>query len=106
MVSWSRFLFEKLTGNESIKEFPRFCGTGRLIAVFIRASLIPFKFTTGQPIYLIHFNIISHVCKDLPTVFFPSSFPIKIVYSYDGQALPETAIVFVTHWPVFSPLNK
>jgi hypothetical protein len=37
LTPWSRVLLEKLTGSQSVKKFPAFCGTRRFITAFTSA---------------------------------------------------------------------
>jgi hypothetical protein len=39
LTQWSRFLLEKLTGSELVKNFPAFYGNGRFVTAFTLFSV-------------------------------------------------------------------
>jgi hypothetical protein len=68
-----------------LKNFPKFYGTRRFIAVLTRALRWSLSWTKSiQSItpYPIHFIIIPHLRLSLPCGLFPSGFPTKILYAF------------------------
>ena len=84
----STVLFEKLTGSQLVKKFPAFYGTQRFITAFTSARQLSLSWvrsiqsisphTTFRRSILI---LSSHLLLGLPSAFFPSGFPTKILYT-------------------------
>jgi hypothetical protein len=82
LSKWSRVLLEKMTVAQLVKKLLSFYGHLTFIAVFTRAR----HWSLSLPIYPIYFSFIlilsSQLHLGLPSAFFPSGFPTKILYLF------------------------
>ena len=85
LTPWCRVILEKVTGLQLVKKFPAFHGTPRFITAF--TSVHHLSLSWASPIQSIYPHptswrsiliLSTHLRLGLPSVFFPSGFPIKI----------------------------
>ena len=96
LTPWCRVVLEQLTGLQLVKKFPAFHGTRR----FITALTSVRHLSLSRPVQSIYPHptswrsiliLSTHLRRGLPTGFFPSGFPTKILYTlYIG--LPDKGL--------------
>ena len=98
----SRVLLENLTGPQSVKKFPTFHGTRRLITAFTSARQMSLSSASSiqsvppQPFSSRFFLILSsHLCLGFPSGPYPSGFPPK-------HCIRISSPPYVLHTPLIS----
>ena len=88
LTPWCRFLLQKLTGLQLVKEFPAFHGTRKFIAAL--TSVRHLSLSWANPIQSIYLHptswrsiiiLSTHLRLSLPSGLLPSGFPTKTLYT-------------------------
>jgi len=103
---WGRVILEKLMVTQLVKKFPASYENRRFITVFTRGRHWSLSWarciqSMPSPISLTSILILSsHLCLGLPSGFYPSGFPIKILYSFLISPMRATCSAHLIHFDI------